>query len=180
MHAETIGIGELQNLVQRASLQFDIQVELLRRRNPIPSHIEMPEVLSRAVRSRRRPAKAQFHRAIRIRSHLQISVIEIEDRLRIAKFEIDPARAHLDRRNTSRCRRGRIQQILKIPGPLVRFHEIDRRIAQPDRGELQVASKQTEHAHVRAQGSDIRERLDPRMRILMDRNFVNRKPRHPE
>ena len=118
MHAESIAVGELQNLIQRTAFQFHVQVEALLAAmliawGPIAADKKVAEVLRGTVRAGGRSAEANLDRAVGAGGNRQVRVVKIEERLGVSEFEIHPARAHLDGGNASRRCRGTAQKKLE-------------------------------------------------------------------
>ena len=101
MHAKPARIHPPQRFLQRAALQFHFQIQPPAFGSRRAAHKKSPELLRGAVGARGGAAEPQFHRAVRGRGHVQIGVVEIEDRLGIAELEIDPSGAHANGRESA-------------------------------------------------------------------------------
>src|SRR5512140_87796 len=88
MHAEPAWVNPSQSFFQGAAFQVHLQVPSLAPWSGRTSQEKASEILGRAIGPRWRSPESQLYRAVRVWSHVQIGIVEVEPGFGIAEFEI--------------------------------------------------------------------------------------------
>ena len=134
------------------------------------------------IRARRLSGEAQHQATALARIDIQVGITDVENRLGVAEFEIQTARADLDLREgrVRAARRCAAEQLLEIPHARSGLHEVHAGLDQTQIRKRQMTRQQTDEVNAGLQEVHVGEGLDARRRIVIDQNVLDRKARTSE
>jgi hypothetical protein len=134
----------------------------------------MSKILRGLIRARGSTPESQIDRPVVGGRDIQIGVVEVKDRLGVAKFKIDASAADFNRGHRSGDGLRAAQQKLKIPRTGAGLDQIDGgafaepALAQPQGREFQMPREQRQQANPALEFSHARKGLDPGAGIFVD------------